>query len=113
MMMDKTLSIVFGYKRVLLHYDEESANEGDRRLTYEVSFVEYEVLFLQASVKLMHCIINILFYLRSCHNKVPGCEYQYDHLRLVHPVDQAWKLLRLIHRFSKRGNCLLQIYLSA
>jgi hypothetical protein len=34
-MIDKTLSIVFGYKRVLLYYDEECANEGDRRLTYE------------------------------------------------------------------------------
>ena len=106
-MIDKTLSIVFGYKRILLYYDEECTNEGDRRLTYEVLFVEYEVLFLQASVKLMHCVINVLFFLRSSANKVPACEYQHDHLRLVHPVDQSWKLLRLIHGFSKRGNCLL------
>ena len=86
-MIDKTLSIVFGYKRVLLYYDEECTNEGDRRLTYEVLFVEYEVLFLQASVKLMPCVINVLFFLRSGANKVPACEYQYDHLRLGHPVD--------------------------
>jgi hypothetical protein len=46
MMINKTLSIVFGYERVLLSYDEECTNEGDRRLTYEVLFVEYEVLFL-------------------------------------------------------------------
>src|SRR4030042_2570194 len=104
MMIEKTLSTSFGYKRVLFYCDEECTNEGDRRLPYEVSIVEYEVLFLQASVKLMHCVINVLFFLRSCHNKVPGCEYQYDNLRLVHPVDQAWKLLRFIHRFSKPGN---------
>jgi hypothetical protein len=35
-MIDKTLSIVFGYKRVLLYYDEECTNEGDRRLTMKV-----------------------------------------------------------------------------
>jgi hypothetical protein len=54
MMMDKTLSIVFGYKRVLLCNDEESTNEGDRRLTIEVLFVEYEVLLLQQYMKLVH-----------------------------------------------------------
>jgi len=43
MMIEKTLSIVFGYKRVLLYYDKECTNEGDRRLAYEVLFVEYEV----------------------------------------------------------------------
>jgi len=75
-MIDKTLSIVFGYKRVLLYYDEECTNEGDRRLTYEVLFVEYEVFFLQASVKLMHYVINVLFFLRSGANKVPACEYR-------------------------------------
>jgi hypothetical protein len=46
MMIEKTLSIVFGYKRVLLYNDEESANEDDRRLKYHFLFVEYEVLFL-------------------------------------------------------------------
>jgi len=30
----------------ILYYDEEWVNEGDRRLTCEVLFVEYEVLFL-------------------------------------------------------------------
>jgi len=45
-MIDKTLSIVFGYERVLLYYDEKCTDEGDRRLTYEVLFVEYQVLFL-------------------------------------------------------------------
>ena len=50
----KTLSISFGYKRVLLYNNEESTNEDDRRLTYEVLFVEYEVLFLQYYMKLMH-----------------------------------------------------------
>ena len=29
MMIDKTLSIVFGYKCVLLYYDEECTNEGE------------------------------------------------------------------------------------
>ena len=29
MMIEKTLSISFGYKRVLLYNDEESTNEGD------------------------------------------------------------------------------------
>jgi len=28
-MMDKTLSVVFGYEPFLLHYDEEYTNEGD------------------------------------------------------------------------------------
>jgi hypothetical protein len=28
MMIDKTLSIVFGYEPFLLHYDEEYTNEG-------------------------------------------------------------------------------------
>ena len=68
MVTDKTLSIVFGYKRVLLYYDEECTNEGDRRLTYEVLFVEYEVLFLQPYVKLLHCVINVLFFLGSGAN---------------------------------------------
>ena len=68
MMIDKTLSIVSGYKRVLFYYDEECTNEGDRRLAYEVLFVGYEVLFFQASVKLLHCVINVLFFLRSGAN---------------------------------------------
>src|SRR3990170_3111298 len=55
-------------------------------------FVEYEVLFLQACVKLLHCIINVLFFLRSCADKVPACEQKNYHPRLVHPVDQSWKL---------------------
>ena len=54
MMMDTTLSIVFGYKRVLLNNDEESTNEDNRRLTYEVLSVEYEVLLLQHYMKLVH-----------------------------------------------------------
>ena len=58
-----------------------------RRLTYEVLFVEYEVLFLQYYMKLMHCVINVLFFPSPGTNKAPACEYQYDHLRLVHPVD--------------------------
>jgi hypothetical protein len=30
MMIDKTLSTVFGYKHVPLYYDEECTEEGDR-----------------------------------------------------------------------------------
>ena len=70
-MIDKTLSTVFGYERVLFQYDEECTNEGDRRLTDEALFVEYEVLFLQASVKLMHCVTNVLFFLRPVHTILP------------------------------------------
>ena len=54
MMIEKPLSISFGYKRVLLYNDEESTYEDDRRLTYEVLFEEYEVLLLQYYMKLMH-----------------------------------------------------------
>jgi len=54
MMIEKTLSISFGYKRVLLYNDKKSTNEDDRRLTYKILFVEYEVLFLQYFMKLMH-----------------------------------------------------------
>ena len=39
MMIDKTLFIVFGFKRALLYCDEECTDESDRRLTYEVLFV--------------------------------------------------------------------------
>ena len=54
MMIEKTLSISFGYKRVLLYNYEESTYEDDRRLTQEALFVEYEVLLLQYYMKLMY-----------------------------------------------------------
>ena len=87
-MIDKTLSIALKYKSIPLYYDGECTNEGNGRLTYEVLFVEYEALF-QDSARRLHCIINVLFFLRSGANKVPVCEYQYDHFRLVNSVDKS------------------------
>ena len=78
------IKIIFDHFRNGRARYEECKNEGDRRLTYEASFVEYEVLFLQYSMKLMHCVMNVLFFGRVCHNKAPACEYQYNHLRRTH-----------------------------
>ena len=48
-------------------------------------------------MELVHRDVDLDLFLRSRADELPAGEEEYDDLWLVHPVDEAWKLFRLVH----------------